>query len=391
MFTPPISSRVRSISPSATKEMPVIAAQVGNCLSLGQGVPAFSTPEHILDAVRESLARPETGVYSLQPGMPALRQAVADDFQRRRGVSFDPGTETAITVGAMEALNITLLTLVDKGDEVILPSPAYASFTEQVLLAQGVPVHVPLDEQWQLDLDAVRDAVTDKTRAVILCSPSNPTGAVFSDETVRGICELAREKNVMVIADMTYSSLVYDGLNEADMVHPMDLKWMRSHLVTIFSFSKKYALTGWRVGGLAAQAPLMHEIMKVHDATTVCAPTVSQVAALAALNGTDEAAQEMRVELERRRDLCCARLDELEEYFDYVRPGGAFYVMARYRFSDRSSREVAEEMIRQAQVITIPGGSYGPGGEGHLRISFGADLPSIDAAFDRIGRWVRGM
>lgn len=391
MFTPPISSRVRSISPSATKEMPVIAAGVGNCLSLGQGVPAFSTPDHILDAVRESLARPETGVYSLQPGMPALRQAVAEDFQRRRGVSFDPDTEVAITVGAMEALNITLLTLVDRGDEVILPSPAYASFTEQVLLAQGVPVHVSLDEKWQLDPDAVREAVTPKTRAIILCSPSNPTGAVFSDEAVRGVCELARERNVMVIADMTYSSLVYDGLREPDMLQPMDLDWLRNHLVTIFSFSKKYALTGWRVGGLVASAPLMHEIMKVHDATTVCAPTVSQVAALAALSGPDGPAETMRAELERRRDLCCARLDELGEYFDYVRPRGAFYVMAGYRFSDRPSREVAEEMIRQARVITIPGGSYGPDGEGHLRISFGTDRPGIDAAFDRIGEWVRSL
>lgn len=382
------SRRVRMVEVSATKLMPVIAARVGGCVSLGQGVPSFATPPHVVEAVSRALREdPSTGKYSLQPGLPALRKAVADNLALDKGLAYSPETEVAVTVGAMEALLCAMLAFVDRGDEVILPAPCYASHIEQVQLAEGLPVFVPLKaSDWGLDAEAVRRAITPRTRAIVLCSPGNPTGAVYDEDDLRAVCALAVEHDLIVISDETYDYVTYGRRMPAS---PATLPGMRERTVVINSFSKKYALTGWRVGYMAAAEPLMADLLKIHDASAICAPTPSQHAALAALNGPQAIVDDMRQALERRRELCCRRLDELGDYFDYVAPQGAFYVMARYRFTGASSMEVATRLIEEARVITIPGGSFGLGGEGHLRLSFGGEEREIDEAFERIGRWVK--
>lgn len=382
------SRRVRMVEVSATKLMPVIAARVGGCVSLGQGVPSFATPPHVVEAVSRALREdPSAGKYSLQPGLPALRQAVAEGLSRDKGLAYSPETEVAVTVGAMEALLCAMLAFVDRGDEVILPAPCYASHIEQVQLAEGLPVFVPLKaSDWGLDAEAVRRAITPRTRAIVLCSPGNPTGAVFSEDDLAAVCALAVEHDLIVISDETYDYVTYGRSMPAS---PATLPGMRERTVVINSFSKKYALTGWRVGYMATAEPLMADLLKIHDASAICAPTPSQHAALAALNGPRSIADDMRQALERRRELCCRRLDELGDYFDYVAPQGAFYVMARYGFTGASSMEVATRLIEEARVITIPGGSFGLGGEGHLRLSFGGEEREIDEAFERIGRWVK--
>ena len=289
-------------------------------------------------------------------------------------------------MGAMEGLLAAILTVVDPGDEVILPTPGYASHIEQIQLAEGVPVFAPLKtEDWELDPEAAARAVSPKTKAIILCNPGNPTGAVFSAEAVRAVCDLALEHNLVIIADETYDSLVYEG---EQPLNPAGLEGLRDKVIAVSSFSKKYAATGWRVGWLAAPAGLMEQIMKVHDAAAICAPTPSQHAALAALTGPQIEAEKMRRELAERRRICCERLDRLSRAFDYVRPRGAFYIMARYLFSDEPSAGLAVRLIEEAGVITIPGGSYGPGGEGHLRISYGGNEQELNEAFDRIERWL---
>lgn len=383
-----ISRRVQSIRISETKLMPMIAAKVGGCVSLGQGVPSFATPEHVVDAVCAALRSDgAAGKYTLQPGMPALREAVAELLEREKGVSVDPDAEVAITVGAMEALLMAMLTLVERGDEVLLPSPAYASHVEQVLLAEGVPVAVPLRaEDWGLDLDALEAAVTGRTKALVLCNPSNPTGAVFSRGDLVAVAELCKRHDLFLITDETYDSLVYDG----DMpVSPASLPGMRERTVLVNSFSKRFALTGWRVGYACAPKPIMDEMLKVHDCTAICAPAPSQAAALAALTGPQEPFEAMRAALAERRDLACARLDALAPHFTYNRPGGAFYIMARYACSDEPSLDFATRLIHEAKVITIPGATFGPTGEHHLRLSYGADEPELDRCFDRIEEWIR--
>jgi aminotransferase len=390
MFTPRISARVRAIKISATKEMPMIAAKVGGCVSLGQGVPSFATPSLVAEAVlRELAANPAAGKYSLQPGLLDLRRAVSDLIAREKGFAPDPDSEVAITVGAMEALLCAVCALVDRGDEVLVPEPFYPSHVEQIVMAEGKAVLTPLRRSdWGLDVAALRAAVTPRTRAMLISSPHNPTGAVFAEADLRAAAELAIEKDLAIICDDTYDYLSYD----APAFSLAQIPEVRDRLVGVGSFSKRYALTGWRVGFFYAPAGLMAEMLKVHDCTAICAPTPSQHAALAALHAPESMCLEFKDELRKRRDLACARLDALAPIVSYVRPAGAFYVMARFHLPEgreMSSRELAVRFIHEAKVITVPGDAFGPGGASSLRLSFGAAEEELNEAFDRIEGWVR--
>ncbi|MEN6441845.1 MAG: pyridoxal phosphate-dependent aminotransferase [Syntrophobacter sp.] len=381
-----ISRRVGQITISSIKEMPLLASRIGGCVSLGQGIPSFPTPFHIREAVWKAMQEDgDSGKYSLGPGMPELRRAVSRHLAER-GVRADPESEICITVGAMEGLSAAVLTLVDRGDEVILPSPNYASHIEQVLLAEGVPVFAPLDPlTWQLDIDAIKRAITPKTKAIILCNPHNPTGANFSRENIEALVRIALEHNLFVIGDETYDFLVYDGGTACSLTSFPEL---RDRLVAVFSFSKKYAMTGWRAGYVFAPGDILDHIMKIHDAVAICAPTLSQHAALAALEGPQESVGEMRDRLEARRDLACERLEKLNEHFSVIRPRGAYYLMARYRVPGVDSMTFALRLLEEARVITIPGAAFGPDGENHVRMSFGGLEDEISEAFDRIERWI---
>jgi aspartate/methionine/tyrosine aminotransferase len=385
-----LSRRVRQIKISATKEMPMIAAQVGGCVSLGQGIPSFMTPPHVVDAVAKALREdPAAGKYSLQPGMPALRVAAAELLRAEKGLPADPEREVAITVGGMEGLLCAMLTLVGPGDEVIVPEPFYPSHVELILLAEGTPVFAPLRRgDWGLDVDAVARAITPRTKAVIVSSPHNPTGAVFAKKDLLKLAELALAHNIFVICDDTYDALAFDGPDHPDGAFSlMRVPELRHLLVGVFSFSKRFALTGWRVGFLWAREPLLNQMLKIHDAAAICAPTPAQIAACASLTGPQDVFLAMKAELKRRRDLLCARLDAMDGRFSHIRPHGAFYVMAKAEFPVGDSRELALRLIHEAHVITIPGGAFGPGGEGHLRLSFGGADAEIETACDRMAAW----
>jgi aminotransferase len=320
--------------------------------------------------------------------MRELRAAAARELSRKTGVAVDPDREVCITVGAMEALSAAILTVVDRGEEVILPSPNYASHIEQVLLAEGTPVFVPLHEKdWQLDVDGIRRAISPRTRAVVLCNPHNPTGAHFPESDLRALGELALEHDFFIISDETYDFLTYD---EKPYFSLTALPGLKDRMIATFSFSKKYAMTGWRVGFVYTDEGLLDQIMKIHDAVAICAPTLSQHAALAALEGPQDCVAEIRKALRRRRDLACERLDRMADFFQYVKPRGAYYMMLRYKAADVSSMTFALRLLNEARVITIPGAAFGPTGEGHVRISFGGKESEIDEAFDRIERWLHG-
>lgn len=380
-----LSRRVKQIKISATKEMPMIAAAVGGCVSLGQGIPSFKTPEHVVDAVARALRDDASaGKYSLQPGMPALRRAAAELLRLEKNLPADAEREVAITVGGMEGLLCAMLTLVGPGDEVIVPEPFYPSHVEQILLSEGTPVFAPLRRaDWSLDPDAVEAAISPRTKAIIISSPHNPTGAVWAKADLLRVAELAIRHNIFVICDDTYDALTYDGESAFSLA---SLPELRHLLVGVFSFSKRFALTGWRVGFVWAREPLLNQMLKIHDAAAICAPTPAQIAALASLTGPQDVFQAMRAELEKRRNLICARLTGMDR-FSHVRPKGAFYVMAKASLPVADSRELAIRLIREARVITIPGGAFGPGGEGHVRLSFGGDEAEINEACDRLAAW----
>lgn len=381
------AQRVGTITMSATKQMPILASQVGGCVSLGQGVPSFPTPAHVVEAVHRALTRdPEAGKYSLQPGMRSLRQSVAESLARDKGLHYDPEREIAITVGAMGALADAFLALVDPGDEVILPAPTYASYIEQIHLCGGRPVFVPLRSKgWGLDVEAVGRAITNRTKALVLCNPSNPTGGVYDDQDVIAVAGLALQHGLVIISDETYDYLVYD---RPQPLSPAAVPGLKEQTIVINSFSKKYVLTGWRVGYMAAGGQVMDQLMKVHDATAICAPTPGQHAALAALQGPQQVVAQMNAVLAERRRLIRARIDRLGGQMDYEVPQGAFYLLARYKFTAEPSLDLARRLIREARVVTIPGGSFGPGGEGHLRFSFGGTETVLNEAFDRIEQWL---
>ena len=230
--------------------------------------------------------------------------------------------------------------------------------------------------------------MTKKTKALVLCNPANPTGRLYTDDQVRFLAGLADKYDLSLISDDTYEHLVYDG---PPPLAPASLEGLRERVITVGSFSKKYAMTGWRVGFVAAPAKIMAELMKVHDSAAICAPTPSQVAALAALNGPQDVVTQMKAELAKRRDLICQRLARVSDYFSYVKPQGAYYLMARYTFTDDLSYDLAVRLIHEARVITIPGSSFGRSGEGHLRLSYGGDPEEINDAFDRLEMWLEGV
>jgi aminotransferase len=391
-----IARRVAQITVSAIKQMPVLASKVGGCISLGQGIPSFGTPPFIREAVVDALRTDESiGKYSLQPGIPALKQAIADRLRMAKGILADPETELFVSCGAMEAIAAALSTVVERGDEVLLPSPNYSSHIEQVLFAEGVPVFVPLIEEkgWKLDIEGFKKAVSPRAKAIVLCNPMNPTGAVFSREELLALAEIAESRDLFIIADEAYDFLVYDNLPYFSLASIPEL---RNRLIACFSFSKMYCMTGWRVGYMVASSRLIDQVLKVHDAFAICAPTISQHAALAALRGTngrdgkgDTFVEGLVRELAARREIACTRLDRLSHLFHYEKPKGAYYVFPRIAREGIGDMELALKLLYEARVITIPGSGFGPTGEGHIRLSFGAAPDELNQAFDRIEGWAR--
>ncbi len=384
-----ISSRVANISISAIKEMPILAANIPDTVSLGQGIPSHRTPAHILEAVAKAFEEnPDIGKYSLQPGWPPLKQAVARELEKNKGIKVDPEREVFISAGSMEALFAAIITVVEPGGEVIMGSPNYASHVEQVRLAGGREVWVPLieEEGWKMDVEAVARAVTDKTRAIILCNPLNPTGSIFSESDVRRLAEICLENDIFLISDEAYDFMVYD---HEPPFSPTQIPELKDNLVATFSFSKKYAMTGWRVGYMYASGGVIDQVLKVHDAISICAPTVSQVAALAALQGPQDCVAQLVGDLKRRRDLMCARLDGLAPVFSYIRPEGSYYIFVRYDIPGMTSFDLSLKLLYEAKVITVPGHAFGPTGDSFIRLSFGCTDDQIALAFDRIEAWLK--
>jgi len=390
-----IAHRVAQISVSAIKQMPVLASKVGGCVSLGQGIPSFSTPDFIKEAVIDALRHDDAiGKYSLQPGIPELKVAIAKRLQREKKIPYiNPETELFVSCGAMEALAASISAIVERGDEVILTSPNYSSHIEQILFAEGVPVFAPLIEEkgWQLDLHAIEKAISSKTKAILLCSPANPTGTIFAEQDLRAVAQLAIKHDLFLIADEAYDFLVYDDIPYFSLASMPEIK---DRVLSFYSFSKIYCMTGWRVGYMYAPTRIIDQVLKVHDAFAICAPTISQYAALAALRETngkdgkgDESIRALVQALRARRELTCQRLDRLTTLFSYQKPKGAYYIFPKILRSGMSSMELALALLNEAKVITVPGEGFGPTGEGHIRFSFGGTEDVINEAFNRIEQW----
>ncbi|MBI2453859.1 pyridoxal phosphate-dependent aminotransferase, partial [Candidatus Peregrinibacteria bacterium] len=300
----------------------------------------------------------------------------------------DSKKELLVTAGAMEGLMDAIQSVVDPGDEVIITSPGFSSYTEQVRLAGGVPKYLPLDENrgWSMKLDMLPKLITPKTKAVIFNSPSNPTGAIFSKQETGAIAEAVLKHNLILITDEPYEFLRFDGAKLPELVSDERL---RKNRISCFSFSKEYAMTGYRAGYVFAEEGMIRQMMKVHDAFIVSAPRISQVAALAALQGPQDCVEKLRQTLQERRDRICAHLDRMKPWLSYVKPAGAYYVFVRFLPECDDIVGLAVRILREARVAVVPGSAFGPEGNHHLRICFGCTPEEIDEGMERLEKWLR--
>jgi aspartate/methionine/tyrosine aminotransferase len=370
---------------SAIKEMAMLSARTEGAVSLAWGLPSFRTPAYIREGTAARLANdPQAGMYALPDGLQELRLLVAAHHQRETGVAVDADEHVMITAGNMQGLNTLFHVLLDAGDEIIVTDPGFASHFQQIQLCGGKSVHWRLleDEAWRLDVARLPGLISERTKAIVLVSPSNPTGRIFSQQELLQVGEIARQHHLLIILDDPYRYFTYE--NELTYFNLASQQTLSEHLAYCFTFSKTFAMSGWRLGYMILPATLKKEALKVHDATIICAPRISQIAGIVALQGTAEHLHEFEQILAARRDLIMQRLDRVPHVFDYVRPQGAYYIFPRIIAPHRDSFAFALDLLKTAKVTVTPGRAFGPTGEHHVRMAFCVAEEVINTAFDRI-------
>ncbi|HEX5439876.1 MAG TPA: aminotransferase class I/II-fold pyridoxal phosphate-dependent enzyme [Ktedonobacterales bacterium] len=379
-----LSERVRSIKPSGIRKFFDIAATMGDVISLGVGEPDFVTPDHIRQAGIDSINAGDTH-YTSNWGTLALRQAISENIERRYGVHYDPATEVMVTVGVSEGIDATLRAILDDGDEVAVPDPGYVAYEADVTLAGGkvVPVRTHVEEEFEVRAAALEGVLTPRTKVALLGNPNNPTGAVIERAELEKIAALAVRNDLLVISDEVYSRLVYGEEHACIAAMP----GMRERTVLADGFSKAYAMTGWRVGYLCAPAHLLEAVLKVHQYAIMCAPTMSQAAALEALVHGEADVLAMVASYDERRKLMVNGLNAIG--LDCYMPRGAFYAFPSIARTGMTSEEFAEKLLFEEKVAAVPGSAFGEGGEGFIRCTYCTAQDKISEALERMGRFVK--
>lgn len=366
MFQP--AKRCESIQLSEIRKMFDITAEDAINLSLGE--PDFDTPLHIREAVKKALDESFTH-YTANKGILELREAISCKLKDENEIEADPES-IIVTVGASQALYISLQALINKGDEVLIPDPGFLSYDAFVKLAEGkmVPISLKEENEFRMTAEDVLNKITDKTKAIILNSPSNPTGAVMHKEDIKGISEIAEDHDIYLISDEVYEHIIYEGKHYSPGRYT-------ENAITINAFSKTYAMTGFRIGYMAAKPEITEELLKVHQYNVACASSLSQIAGLEALTGPQECVGEMVTEFKRRRDLVVKRLNEMG--IPFKAPKGAFYAFPRVQ----NSQEFVNNAVEKG-VIIVNGSSFGKCGEDHFRLSYAASYEKLEEAMDRL-------
>ncbi len=337
-------------------------------INLGLGQPDFDTPEHIKRAAIKAIEKGFTG-YTPNCGYPELRSALAEKFRAENGIECSP-EEIMVTSGASEALFLAIAALVDRGDEVLIGDPSFLSYSALTKLVGGRPVDVPLNDELRLSPEDLEERITAKTKLIIINSPSNPTGAVQTEDEMKAIAEMADDKDVGVISDEVYEHFIYEGKNASPGKYS-------ENVITVNAVSKTYAMTGWRVGYMVAKGCALEELLKIHQYAQACACSISQKAALAAITGPQECVYQMRDEFRRRRDLLVEGFREMG--IDLIEPKGAFYLFPRVGDGDSVAARLGK-----AGVIVVPGSAFGQCGREHIRISYAASRANLEEALKRM-------
>jgi aminotransferase len=379
-----ISQKVATLPPSGIRKFFDLLSSVEDVISLSIGEPDFVTPWHIREAGIYSLEKGYT-MYTSNSGMPELRQELASYLELHYGVSYHPEHEILITAGSSEGLDLVLRALINPGDEVIIPDPCYVAYPADIILAGGVPILIPTNEENNFVVRAtdIEARITKKTKAILIGYPANPTGAVMSKKEADAIAELAKKHDLLVISDEIYARLIYG----VEHICFPSLPGMKKRTILISGFSKSHAMTGWRIGYVAADRHFIQALTKIHQYTMLCAPTMTQMAAIEALRNGDSDVEKMVQEYNRRRRFMVKRLNEIG--LPCFEPKGAFFAFPSIKATGMNSEEFAEKLLLEEKVAVVPGLAFGPCGEGFIRCCYATSLPNIEEALRRMDRFVR--
>lgn len=378
-----LARHVIGLKPSGIRKFFDIVATMKDVISLGIGEPDFVTPAPIIQAGIQALKAGETH-YTSNAGLLALRQAITRHLYELYGVEYDPHTEAIITVGVSEALYLAMTALLNLGEEVIMPTPCFVSYQAEVILAGGVPVEIPacVEDGFQVRPERIEQAITPHTKAILLGYPNNPTGAVCSRQVLLEIARIADKHDLVVISDEVYDQLVY-GIQHTCFP---SLPGMHERTVLLGGFSKDYAMTGWRAGYACGPAEIIKGLVRIHQYTIMSAPTMSQMAALEAMQCGEEFVIRMRDEYDRRRRLIVNGLNQFG--LPTFEPRGAFYAFPNVAITGMDDETFAQKLLEEERVAVVPGSSFGAGGEGFVRCSYATAYEQIEQALERMQRFM---
>ena len=379
-----LSEKAKVIKPSGIRRFFDIAASREGVISLGVGEPDFQTPWSVRKEAITTLEKGRTK-YSANAGLIELRQAISDHICKKTGVKYDPQHEMVVTVGGSEGIDVGIRALVNPGDEVLVVEPSFVCYSPLVTLMGGVPVSLvtKAENNFRLTAEELKSKITDRTKLLILPFPNNPTGAVMEREDLEAIAEVLKDTNIMIMSDEIYSELTY---GDEPHVSIIQIDGMRERTLYVNGFSKAYSMTGWRLGYICGPEPVMKQILKIHQYEIMCSPTVSQYAAIEAINNCDEDIKKMVSEYNIRRRWLVNALNELG--LTCFEPKGAFYVFPCIKSTGLSSEEFCERLLFEHNVAVVPGNAFGECGEGYIRISYAYSLNHIIEAVKRIGEFI---
>ncbi len=379
----PLADKIQNIKPSGIRKFFDIVSEMKDAISLGVGEPDFETPWHIRDEGIYSFEKGRT-FYTSNAGLKNLREEISNYLDRHQNVKYNPNDEIIVTVGGSEAIDIGLRAMINPGDEVIIPQPSYVSYEPCAYLAGATPVIINLkaENEFRLTPEELENAITDKTKILILPYPNNPTGAIMELEDLEKIAKIIIEKDIYVMSDEIYSALTYKGKH----VSIASLPGMKERTILINGFSKAYAMTGWRLGYACGPKEIIKQMTKIHQYAIMCAPTISQYAAVEALKNGDEDVEMMRKAYNQRRRFLMNAFREMN--LECFEPYGAFYVFPCIKEFGMTSEEFATRFLEEEKVAAVPGTAFGDSGEGYLRISYAYSLDNLKIAIERLKRFI---
>lgn len=379
-----INRTVRDLPPSGIRRFFNLAAEMEDVISLGVGEPDFLTPWNIREEAIYTLEKGRT-IYTANAGLMELRREISRYLQRKYHLEYDPATQILVTVGGSEAIDLALRSIVEPGDEVLIPEPSFVAYKPCAVMAGGKAVPVPLrgENGFKLTVEDLEPLVNERSKVLIFPYPGNPTGATMHEEDMRALCEWICQKDLFVISDEIYSELTYDG----DHVSIASMPGMSERTLVINGFSKAFSMTGWRLGYGAGPKDLLEQMTKVHQFAIMCAPTTSQYAAIEALRNCDRAVEEMRQEYNRRRRLVVASLREMG--LSCNDPGGAFYVFPSIQSTGMTSEAFCQDLLHHKKIAVVPGDAFGASGEGYVRISYAYSVEQLRLALGRIAEYMQ--